>query len=31
MGNGALFPVAASWFLTYAMHSTLLLLGAWLL
>ena len=31
MGSGTLFPVAASWLLTYATHSTLLLLGAWLL
>ena len=31
MTNTQFFPIAASWILTYAVHSTLFLFGAWLM
>ena len=31
MADAPFFPAAASWLLTYGIHSTILLAGAWLL
>ena len=31
MASAQFFPIAASWLLTYLVHSSLLLVGAWLL